>query len=264
MTRLKRMVRPFILRRKKGDVLKDLPDKLEKVVYVKMGEEQRRLYDARVRKIQLQLEGQTEEEYNSEKIKYLAELTTLRQICCSPELCYENYRGGSAKLDSCMEQLTDIVQGEHRVLLFSQFTTMLDMLAKELEKAGFSYLYLSGRTPKEQRKKMVQEFQTGNIQVFLISLKAGGTGLNLTQADVVVHYDPWWNVAAQNQATDRTHRIGQKKVVTEIKLVTKDTIEEKILELQERKARLAENVMEGQAAADHRISREELLELIKQ
>lgn len=263
MERLKRMVNPFILRRKKQDVLKDLPDKLEKTIYVKMEEEQRKLYDARVARVQMELSGQSEEDYQSQRMKYLAELTGLRQICCSPLLCYENYRGGSAKQESCVELVQDLVQAEHKILLFSQFTTMLELLAAEFDKAGISYLYLSGKNTKEQRREMVKKFQNGDAQVFLISLKAGGTGLNLTKADVVIHYDPWWNVAAQNQATDRTHRIGQENIVTVMKIVVKNTIEEKILSLQEKKARLAENVMEGQAVADHRISREDLLELLK-
>lgn len=263
MERLKHMVNPFILRRKKQDVLKDLPDKLEKTIYVKMEEEQKKIYDARVARLQMELNSQSEEDYQAQKIKYLAELTGLRQICCSPKLCYENYRGGSAKQESCVELVRDLVQAEHRILLFSQFTTMLELLAGEFDKAGISYLYLSGKNTKEQRREMVKNFQNGETQVFLISLKAGGTGLNLTKADVVIHYDPWWNVAAQNQATDRTHRIGQENIVTVMKMVVKNTIEEKILALQEKKARLAENVMEGQAVADHRISRDELLELIK-
>ena len=156
-----------------------------------------------------------------------------------------------------------MIQSEHSILLFSQFTGMLDMLAGAMERRGISCLYLSGRNTKEQRRQMVEAFQNGEAPVFLISLKAGGTGLNLTRADVVIHYDPWWNMAAQNQATDRTHRIGQKNVVTVVKLVARDTIEERIVELQERKARMADQVMEGQAVADHRISREELLELMQ-
>ncbi|MGN0400559.1 MAG: SNF2 helicase associated domain-containing protein [Blautia sp.] len=261
--RLGRMTAPFILRRKKQDVLKDLPDKLEKNIYVKMDGEQRRLYDAKIKQIQMELSGESEEDYNHNKLKYLAELTNLRQICCSPDLCYENYTGQSAKTEACLEIVEDMIQAEHRILLFSQFTRMLDILAANMERKGISYLYLSGKNSKEQRKDMVKKFQEGNVQVFLISLKAGGTGLNLTQADVVIHYDPWWNVAAQNQATDRTHRIGQKNMVTVVKLVTKDTIEEKILALQEKKARLAENIVEGQGVADYRISKEELMELME-
>ena len=263
LKRLQRMTAPFILRRKKQDVLKDLPDKLEKTIYIQLAEEQRKLYDARVQRIRMELAGQTEEQYRADSIKYLAELTGLRQICCAPALCYENYKGGSAKTDACLELVEDMIQSEHSILLFSQFTGMLDMLAGAMERRGISYLYLSGRNTKEQRRQMVEAFQNGEAPVFLISLKAGGTGLNLTRADVVIHYDPWWNMAAQNQATDRTHRIGQKNVVTVVKLVARDTIEERIVELQERKARMADQVMEGQAVADHRISREELLELMQ-
>ena len=262
LKRLKMMVSPFILRRKKADVLKDLPDKLEEVVYTRMTGEQRRLYDAQTAKLKMELAGQTDEDYNNNKLKYLAELTKLRMICCAPSLCYENYRAESAKTDMCLELLDNAIAGGHRILLFSQFTQMLDILARALDDKKVKYLYLSGKNTKEQRKRMVDVFQRGNIPVFLISLKAGGTGLNLTAADVVIHYDPWWNVAAQNQATDRTHRIGQKNVVNVMSLVAKDTIEERIVQLQKKKAELAESVIEGKGMAEHRISREELLELL--
>jgi len=262
LKRLKMMVSPFILRRKKEDVLKDLPDKLEEVKYTKMTGEQRRLYDAQTAKIIKELAGQTDEDYNNSKLKYLAELTKLRMICCAPSLCYENYTGESSKTEMCLELLDNAIAGGHRVLLFSQFTQMLDILAKALDMRKTDYLYLSGKNTKEQRKRMVETFQKGDIPVFLISLKAGGTGLNLTAADMVIHYDPWWNVAAQNQATDRTHRIGQKNVVNVMSLVAKNTIEEKIIELQKKKAALAERVIEGRGMSGHTISREELLELL--
>lgn len=261
--RLKMMINPFILRRKKQDVLKDLPDKLEEVVYTQMGEEQKKLYLAQVNKLRMELSGASEEEFRKDNIKYLAELTRLRQLCCSPELVYENYRGQSAKLDTCMEVLQNAIDGGHKVLLFSQFTQMLDLIQKALEKKKISYLYLSGKNSKLQRQQMVETFQKSDVQVFLISLKAGGVGLNLTEADIVIHYDPWWNVAAQNQATDRAHRIGQKHVVSVMKLVAKDTIEEKIIDLQERKAKLAESVIEGEGVAEHRLSRMEILGLLE-
>lgn len=261
--RLKMMVAPFILRRKKQDVLKDLPDKLEEVVYTQMGEEQNKLYLAQVNKLRMELAGTSEEEFRRDNIKYLAELTRLRQLCCSPELVYENYRGGSAKLETCMELVQSAVDGGHKVLLFSQFTQMLDLIQNALEKKKISYLYLSGKNSKVQRQQMVEEFQKSDVKVFLISLKAGGVGLNLTKADIVIHYDPWWNVAAQNQATDRAHRIGQKNVVNVMKLVAKGTIEEKIIDLQERKAKLAESVIEGEGVAEHRLSRAEILGLLE-
>ena len=165
-------------------------------------------------------------------------------------------------MDACLELMDNAISAGHRILVFSQFTQMLEKLIDAYKDRG-SYLYLSGKSTKEQRRQMVEQFQKGDVPVFFISLKAGGTGLNLTAADVVIHYDPWWNVAAQNQATDRTHRIGQKNVVTVLKLVARNTIEEKIIKLQEEKAKLAENIIEGDMTAQHRISREELMELLK-
>lgn len=161
-----------------------------------------------------------------------------------------------------MELVENAIAGEHRILLFSQFTMMLDTLGEELKRRDIEYLYLSGRDSKERRRHLVEHFQKGAVPVFLISLKAGGTGLNLTAADIVIHYDPWWNAAAQNQASDRAHRIGQEKHVTVMKLVTSDTIEEKIIEIQDAKLSLAEDIIEGKGAADHRLSRQEMLELL--
>lgn len=262
MKRLKLLVSPFILRRKKMDVLKDLPEKLEEIKYTRMVGEQKRLYDAHVAKLKMELAQQSDEEFKNNQIKLLAELTKLRMLCCAPSLCYENYGAESCKTDMCLELLDNTIAGNHKVLVFSQFTQMLDILAHALEKKGIQYLYLSGKNTKEQRKKMVEKFQNGDIPVFFISLKAGGTGLNLTAADVVIHYDPWWNMAAQNQATDRTHRIGQKNVVNVMRLVTKDTIEERIVELQQKKAALADSVIEGKGMDDHRLSRQELFDLL--
>ena len=264
LKRLQRMIAPFILRRKKADVLKDLPEKIQEIVYTRMESEQKKLYDAHVKRLQMELSGQTEEDYNQNRLKYLAELTKLRMICCAPFLCFDDYKGGSAKTDMCLELIENSILGGHRLLIFSQFTKMLDILAKELEKKKLSYLYLSGKDSKEQRKHMVERFSKEDIPVFLISLKAGGTGLNLTAADMVIHYDPWWNQAAKDQATDRTHRIGQKQVVTVMDLVVKDSIEEKIVEMQKRKSEMADEVMDGNMISNHRISKEELLELLNQ
>lgn len=260
--RLKNMVRPFILRRLKGDVLKDLPKKLENVVYAKMEGKQSRLYKAHIQRLKENLQGQTNKEYNQNKIQILAELTRLRQICCDPELCYEDYDGGSAKLSVCMELLEEVISGNHKVLVFSQFTTMLDKLAKELELRHINYYKLTGQTKKEQRLEMAQAFNQNEVPVFLISLKAGGTGLNLTGADMVIHYDPWWNQAAQNQATDRAHRIGQKNVVTVFKMITAESIEEKILALQEKKKDLADQIISDQGMSESSLSREDLLEIL--
>ena len=262
MSRLQRMVTPFLLRRRKQDVLKDLPDKLEKNIYVSMTTEQENLYLAHLNRVRLTLEGQNAQEFQRNKLQILKEITLLRRICCSPELLnYENYKGGSGKVDACMELLENAVDGGHRVLVFSQFTSMLELLMNQWRKKGKECLYLSGKDSKLHRKEMVEQFQTGDIPVFFISLKAGGTGLNLTAADMVIHCDPWWNVAAQNQATDRAHRIGQANVVNVVKLVAKGTIEEKILKLQDKKAQLADEVVEGEGVQDYTLNREELMEI---
>ncbi len=263
MSRLQRMVAPFIMRRLKSDVLKDLPDKLEEVRYVKFDKIQQTAYDAQVVHMQEMLTKQDDEDFNKNKMKVLAELTRLRQICCDPGLCFDNYDGGSAKLDSCIELVQSAMDGGHKMLLFSQFTSMLDIIRTRLDERGISYYVITGETSKEKRLQLVKAFNGDDVPVFLISLKAGGVGLNLTGADVVIHYDPWWNVAAQNQATDRAHRIGQTKKVTVYKLIARHSVEEKILKLQETKRDLAEQVMNGGLGQLGSMSRDELLELLQ-
>lgn len=262
MERLQRMIRPFVLRRMKGDVLKDLPDKIEENVFARLEGEQISLYDAHVQRMKQMLEEKSDQEFRSQKIQILAELTRLRQICCDPTLLYDNYEGGSAKTEMCMELLQNAVTSGHKVLLFSQFTTMLDRLAERMRALEIPYYMLTGAVSKEKRAKMVEDFNRDDVPVFCISLKAGGTGLNLTAADIVIHYDPWWNVAVQNQATDRAHRIGQKHIVTVYKLVSQGTIEEKIIAIQERKKELAQQVLEGDGMAEAGFSREEILALL--
>lgn len=262
INRLRQMIRPFVLRRLKGDVLKELPAKMEEAVYAKMNGEQERLYHAHVQRLKLMLEGQSEEEFVTGKIQILSELTRLRQLCCDPALVYENYREESAKLVMCMELVKNAIEGGHKILLFSQFTTMLSKIQEQLQKAHIPFLSLTGATKKERRAELVEEFQTGEFSVFCISLKAGGTGLNLTAADIVIHYDPWWNVAVQNQATDRVYRIGQKNPVTVYKLIAKGTIEENILKLQDKKSRLAERLLGEEGFESVKFTREELLELL--
>ncbi len=263
MARLQKMVGPFILRRLKEDVLKDLPEKLEESRYVRLGAGQRELYDGQVLHMKESLAGRNEEEFNKDKMLILAELTRLRQICCDPSLCFENYKGEAAKLESCLQLIQSAIDGGHRMLVFSQFATMLEILKEKLESLQISYYMITGSTTKEKRLKMVKAFNGGDVPVFLISLKAGGVGLNLTGADVVIHYDPWWNLAVQNQATDRAHRIGQTKKVTVYKLIAKGTIEEKIEKLQEKKRDLAEQVMGGETGQLGSLSKEELLELLE-
>ena len=262
MERLQKMISPFILRRKKQDVLKELPDKLEKKMAAQMEGEQKELYQAHAQRLRMQLAGQTDAEFSTSRIQILAELTRLRQLCCDPSLEYDNYQGGSAKLDLCMELVKNAVEGGHKILLFSQFTSMLDLITNRLSEEGISYFLLTGSTSKENRARMAESFNADDTSVFCISLKAGGTGLNLTGADIVIHYDPWWNGAVENQATDRAHRIGQKQVVTVYKLIARGTIEEKIVELQEKKRRLADQVLGGEAIGQTSFSREELMELL--
>lgn len=257
--RLKAMISPFILRRRKEDVLKDLPERLEQPVYAPMTQAQEKLYRAMESRLALELSETADTDFREKQLRILAELTRMRQVCCTPALCYENYHGGSGKVELCMELLKNAVAAGHRVLVFSQFTSMLEHLR---EAYGEKCLYLSGKNTKEQRRSMVERFQKGEVPVFFISLKAGGTGLNLTAADTVLHVDPWWNVAAQNQASDRAHRIGQTRVVTVFKLVTRNTIEERILELQDRKAHLAETILDGEGGLKPNLTRETLLSLL--
>ena len=263
MKRLQRMTGPFILRRLKKDVLKDLPDKLEEIRYVQMESAQRKVYDAQVVHMQAQIGNQSSEEFNQNKLQILAELTRLRQICCDPTLCFENYHEESAKLESCLELIQSAIDGGHKILLFSQFTSMLEILQKRLDELGIGYYEITGATSKEKRLQMVKAFNGDDTPLFLISLKAGGVGLNLTGADVVIHYDPWWNVAAQEQATDRAHRIGQTRKVTVYKLITRNTVEEKILKLQETKRDLAESIMSAQTGQLAGLSKEDLLSLLE-
>lgn len=263
LERLQKMIRPFILRRLKKEVLKDLPDKIEKNMVARMGEEQKELYQAHAERLALTLQNQTEEEFAGSRFQVLSELTRLRQLCCDPALVYDNYEGGSAKLDLCIELIQSAVESGHKILLFSQFTSMIEILTARLQKENISYFVLQGSTKKEQRARMVEEFNRDSTSVFCISLKAGGTGLNLTGADIVIHYDPWWNVAVENQATDRAHRIGQKNVVTVYKLIAKGTVEEKIIKLQQMKKELAEEVLSGEEIRTATFQKDELLELLE-
>ena len=258
--KLSRMTEPFILRRKKTDVLRDLPEKLEETRSSEMEPDQRKLYDAQLVRMRNLLE--TSGNSGEDKLRILAEITRLRQLCCDPALLFEDYSGSSAKRAACLELIQNAMDAGHRMLVFSQFTSMLALLEADLKAAGIPFFKLTGSTPKLERIRLVNDFNEGDTPVFLISLKAGGTGLNLTGADVVIHYDPWWNLAVQNQATDRAHRIGQTKQVTVIKLIAADTIEEKIIQLQETKRDLAEAIITGQNTSLMSLSREELMELL--
>lgn len=262
LKRLQRLISPFILRRLKKDVLKDLPNKLETVIYSKMEGKQLELYQANVQLLTESIHKQSEDDFKKSKLQILAELTKLRQLCCDPTLYYDSYRGSSAKLETCMDLIENGVNAGHKILLFSQFTTMFNIITEKLNSLHISYFTLTGQTPKATRYKMVEEFNRDDTKIFLISLKAGGTGLNLTGADIVIHYDPWWNIAAQNQATDRAHRIGQKNIVSVFKLITKNSIEEKILNLQELKRDLADKVISNEQISSVTLNKKDLLELL--
>ena len=259
LRRLNQLTGPFILRRMKSEVLKELPPKTENIHRIELDTDQRKLYLAAVVDAREKLRAAKPED----KMAVFAVLMRLREICCDPRLVADNWEGGSAKLEACMELVTAAVEGGHRILLFSQFTSMLELLAKRLDEAGMSHFTLQGSTPKPVRAELVRRFNSGEADVFLISLRAGGTGLNLTAADIVIHYDPWWNVAAQNQATDRAYRIGQQNPVQVYKLIAQDTIEEKIVELQQAKQDLAETVTGSADGAILSMKPEELLHLLE-
>ena len=260
--RLRTLVHPFILRRLKRDVLLELPDKLEKSISVHLEGEQRKLYDAYAQRLRMFLAKQSPDEFRQNKLELLRELTRLRQLCCGPSLFLENYKGENAKLDTCMELVKQAIDGGHKLLLFSQFTSVLDEVEKALKKEHIKNLRIDGSVSKEERMRRVEAFNEGDIPVFCISLKAGGTGLNLTAADIVIHFDPWWNVAAQNQATDRAHRIGQKNTVMVYELIAENTIEEQIRNLQKSKQDLAEEILSGDGISSILIDRDEILKLL--
>lgn len=239
-----RRVRPFLLRRRKADVLSELPEKIETVASAALTPEQKRIYLAYLERIQRDAERQIDSEgFQRSRIKILAGLTRLRQICCHPGLFVEDYAGGSGKLDLLLDLLTEAMEGGRHVLVFSQFTSMLSLIASALGERGWPYFYLDGATPTGDRLALTQAFNRGERPIFLISLKAGGTGLNLTGADTVILYDLWWNPAVEQQAADRAHRIGQRNVVQVIRLIARGTIEEHIHRLQEAKRDLVEAVV---------------------
>lgn len=260
--KLKNLVSPFILRRLKKDVLKDLPEKIEETALAVMEDKQQKLYTSYVQKVRDALDGKTDKDFNSSKIEILAELTRIRQICCDPSLLFENYTDSSAKLELCIEIIQNAIDSGHKILLFSQFTSMLEIIGSRLTENNIDFFEITGNTPKLKRLQLVDTFNSDTTPVFLISLKAGGTGLNLTGADIVIHYDPWWNIAAQNQATDRAHRIGQKNVVTEYKLITKGTIEEAIVRMQQDKKQLADSIISGEENKLSSMSKDDFMELL--
>lgn len=287
--RLRRLVGPFMLRRRKEDVASDLPDKLESVVYVSLEGEQRKLYDACEQQLRERLTEQRRvkggkgraipatpearaaaataaaagDDFSKHRVEILAELTKLRQICCDPALLYEDYAGSAAKARVIADLVESTRDAGEKALVFSQFTGFLELIARQLDLRKIPHRSITGATPKRRRLELVDSFNEDDTPTLLISLKAGGTGLNLTGASVVIHADPWWNAAAQNQATDRTHRIGQTRTVTVRKIIAKGTIEERILRLQEMKAELADQVIGASGTSIAGLTREDLLELLE-
>ncbi|NLZ47509.1 MAG: ATP-dependent helicase [Clostridiales bacterium] len=253
---LNKQIKPFILRRLKKDVIEELPSKIEHKLVVDMTEEQKKLYNAYMLSARKAIETEhLFEGISKNKIQIIALLIRLRQICCDPTLFIENYQGESGKMQALEELLEEMLKQKHRVLIFSQFTLVLKNIADRLRNKEIAFYYLDGSTPAQERNDLVNDFNAGSKDIFLISLKAGGTGLNLTGADIVIHFDPWWNPAVEQQATDRAHRIGQEKTVQVIKLISKDTIEEKIYNLQEKKREIFDKVVEGSACEMSLISK---------
>lgn len=255
ISNLQRRVAPFILRRLKQDVLTDLPDKVEDYYYYKMENRQREVYDSYVAKIK--------DDLHNDGKNVLAYLTRLRQICITPELVLQE-EFFNTKIDLAIDLISSSVLSGHRILLFSQFSQSFTMLSRELEKRDIKYFILDGQTKAKTRIEMVEEFNNNDeVKVFLISLKAGGTGLNLTGADMVIHLDPWWNSSAMNQATDRAYRIGQEKNVTVLKLICKDSIEEKVIHLQELKNDLASSIVLDENNVNYKLTKDDILSLLE-
>lgn len=262
-SQIARRIRPFMLRRVKEDVLQELPKKRESLESVELFPEQKKLYAAYLAKLRHDtLKHLDKDTIRKNRMKILAGLTRLRQICCHPGLFVDGYKGGSAKLEQLMELLREAMISGRRVIIFSQFTKMLEMIGKELAFLGMGFFYLDGQTPSKERVEICERFNNGERDLFLISLKAGGTGLNLTGADTVILYDLWWNPAVEEQAADRAHRIGQEKVVQVIKLVARGTIEEKMNELQEKKKNLIEEIIDSKENANAMLTEEDIREIL--
>ena len=265
MNKLKMLIEPFVLRRTKKEVLTELPEKTITVLNNNMEKEQERIYLSYLAKAKKEVaEKINVNGFERSQIMILAALTRLRQICCHPGLFISDYKGESSKLIQCMEIIEDAIKAGRKILLFSGYSSMFEILAKELTKRRIKYFKLTGATKVSERIELVDEFNSNeDIKVFLISLKAGGTGLNLTGADMVIHYDPWWNQSAENQATDRAYRIGQKNNVQVYKLITSNSIEEKIYELQQKKSKLIDNMLSTKTTFINRFSKDEIMELFE-
>ena len=252
------------MRRLKKDVLTELPDKIETVLTAQMTPEQTKVYQSAMLRLRDRVNTLLKEKgIDRGRTEVLAAITQLREICCHPSLVLEDYMGSSGKLDMLLDVLPGAIAAGRRVLLFSAFTSMLKILRKQLEEAGFRTMYLDGDTPAPDRLAMTEQFNAGQGEIFLISLKAGGTGLNLTGADMVIHYDPWWNPAAEDQATDRAYRIGQTRKVEVLRLVTHGSIEEQVVALGQRKKALFDQLITPGEQLVGGLSTQEILALFQ-
>lgn len=253
---LNKQIKPFILRRKKKDVVKELPDKLENNIFIDLNPEQKKIYVAELEKTQKELDEILKSEgFKKGNFKILQLLLKLRELCIDPSMVYENYKGGSAKIENLVSIVKDIISNGHKILLFTSFKMALDIVNREFTNNNISTYVIDGSVSSKKRMALVNKFNEDDTNVFLITLKSGGTGLNLTSADVVIHLDLWWNPQVENQATDRAHRIGQTKTVEVIKLICTGTIEEKILELQNKKKILSDKLIEGEDRDQNIISK---------
>jgi hypothetical protein len=259
--RLRKLIRPFILRRLKSDVLQELPAKTEITLEVEMSPEEQLLYEAQRQRAMATINAHQDEAAGPQHLRILAEIMKLRRLCCNPNLLLPEAKIASSKLRVFVDTLRELLENNHKALVFSQFVDHLGIIRDYLDKEKISYQYLDGSTPIKQRRERITDFQNGSGDVFLISLKAGGAGLNLTAADYVIHMDPWWNPAVEDQASDRAHRIGQDRPVTVYRLVMKDSIEQQIVNLHKQKRDLADSLLEGTDAAG-KISATELLALL--
>jgi SNF2 family DNA or RNA helicase len=258
--KLKKLIQPFLLRRTKNQVLSELPSRTEILLHVELSREEKAFYEA-LRRQAISKLTESNADAGQKHLQVLAEIMKLRRACCNPSLVMPDTELSSSKLQLFGEVLGELLENRHKALVFSQFVDHLHIIRDYLVKEGIKYQYLDGSTPMAERKRSVDAFQAGDGDVFLISLKAGGTGLNLTAADYVIHTDPWWNPAVEDQASDRAHRIGQQRPVTIYRLVAKDTIEDKIVELHHHKRDLADSLLEGTDMSG-KISTEALLQLI--
>ncbi|WMT38868.1 DEAD/DEAH box helicase [Paenibacillus sp. D2_2] len=256
-------IKPFLLRRLKTDVLSELPEKIESVQTSELLSDQKNLYAAYLAQLQQEtLKHLNEDSFQQNKIRILAGLTRLRQLCCHPSLFIEDYKGRSAKFDQLFDIIDECLSSGKRMLIFSQFTQMLNLIGRELGYSGIPYFYLDGTTPSSERIDLCDRFNEGEHDIFLISLKAGGTGLNLTGADTVILYDLWWNPAVEQQAADRAHRIGQTKVVQIIRLLTEGTVEEKMYELQQKKKDLIDEIIQPGQQSISSMTEQEIREIL--